>query len=148
MDRRSLISTGDGADLSGERRASRSARYARQIRVIKERRTMTTSTSGGLTVREATERRWARLSMACWFLEARTERPVRLLRTEILLPEVVTLGGRGTWAGARRYNTIGPKAPSVPGDRRDSVGDVEGDQGGNMAVSKVDAEMSAAKAGA
>ena len=36
----------------------------------------------------------------------------------------------------------------MPGDRRDSVGDVEGDQGGNMAVSKVDAEMSAAKAGA
>ena len=115
MDRRSLISTGNGADPSGMRRASGLERYARWSRVIEERRPMTASTSGGMSVREATERRWMISSLACWRLKAQTERPVRLLSTATLPPEVLTLGGRGAWAGVRGCSIIGPEVPSSPG---------------------------------
>ena len=65
----------------------------------------------------------------------------------MLPPEVVTLRGRGTSAGVRGCSTNFPEVPLAPGERRDSVGDGEGDQGVNVAVSKVDAEMSPAEAG-
>ena len=73
MDRRSSVLTGNGAEPSRRRRALRSARYARWSPVIEERRTMTASTSGGLSVRKATERRWTRLSLPSWCIEAQTE---------------------------------------------------------------------------
>ena len=72
---------------------------------------------------------------------------MRLLSAAALPPEVVTLGCRGTWARVKCYSTIVPEVPSSPGDRRDSVGDGEGDQGGNMAGLTVDAEISVADSG-
>ena len=65
----------------------------------------------------------------------------------MLPPEVVTLGGTGDLAGVRGCSTIVPEVPFASVERRDSVGDGEGDQGVNVAVSKVDAEMSPAEAG-
>ena len=64
-----------------------------------------------------------------------------------LPPEVVTLGGRGTWDGVRGCSTIGPEVHSEPVERRDSVVDGEGDRGGTVDGSVVDAEMSVTKAG-
>ena len=87
------------------------------------------------------------MSLACLRLEARTERPVHLLSAVALPSEVVMLGGRGTYARVRCFSTIGPKAPSETGDRRDSVGGVEGGRGVTMDGLEVDAEMSASKAG-
>ena len=50
-------------------------------------------------------------------------------------------------AGVRGCIIIVPEVPLAPGERRDLVDDGEGDQGGNVAVLKVDAYMSAAEAG-
>ena len=63
-----------------------------------------------------------------------------------LPPEVVTLEGRGTWDEFRGCSTISPKVPLEPGDRRDSVGDGEGDRCVTVAGLEVDAEMSVAEA--
>ena len=98
-------------------------------------------------MREATKRRWTRSSLDCWCLEARTEIPVRPLSVEALLPELVTIGGRGTWSGVRGCSTIGPEVPLAPGDRKESVGYGEGDRGGTVDRLAVDAEMSVVKAG-
>ena len=51
-----------------------------------------------------------------------------------------------TWAGVKGCSTIVPKVRLVLGGRRESVGGVEGDQGGTVAGSAVDADISAAKA--
>ena len=144
--------SGDGDEIldvvgqrrpSGRRRALRSARLAARRRVIDERRPTTAATSRGLSVSEATERRWTRSSLACWRLKARTERPVRPLSAAALPMEVATLGGRGTWAGIRGGITVGPEVPSMLGEKRGLEGDGEGTEAG----SAVDAEMSAAEAG-
>ena len=126
MEMRSSMSSGDGAKLSGRRRASRSARLAARSQVINERRSTTASTSGGLSVSEATERRWTRSSLACWRLKARTERPVRPLSAATLPMEVATLGGRKAWAGVRGGITVSPDDPLTLGERRGSEGDEEG----------------------
>ena len=78
-------------------------------------------------MREATERRWTRSSLVCWRLEAQTESPVCPLSAAVLPQELVTLGGRGAWAGFRGCSTIVPEVPLVPVERRDLVGDGEGD---------------------
>ena len=57
------------------------------------------------------------------------------------------LVGRGTWDGVRGCRNIGPKVPSEPGERGDSMGNVEGDKIGTVAGSEVDAEMSTYEAG-
>ena len=101
------------------------------------------STSGELSVSEAMERRCTKSSLACWRLEARTERPVRPLSAAALLMEAATLGGWGTWADVRGGITVGPEVPSTLGKRRGSEGDGEG----TVAGSAVDAEMSAAESG-
>ena len=123
MEKRSSMSSGDGAKPSGRRRSSRSARLAARSREIDARRPMMALTSGGLSVSEATERRWKRSSLACWRPKTRTERPLRLLRVAALPLDVVTLGGRGSWAGVRGGITVGPEGPSTLGGRRGSEGD-------------------------
>ena len=70
---------------------------------------------------------------------------MRLLSAVVLLPEVVVLGGRGAWAKVRGCSTIVPKVLLAPRERRDSVGDGEGDQGGTVAEPAVDVEMFAAE---
>ena len=115
--------------------------------MIEDIRLTTALMSARLPVREATERRWTRSSLAYCCLEERTERPVRPLSAAALLSEVVALRGRGVWSGVRGCSTIGPKVPSAPVDIRDSVGDVEGDLGGTVAGLAVDAEMYAAESG-
>ena len=54
----------EGAKLSGRRRASRLARFFTRIRVIEEISLTKVSASGGMLVREATERMWKRSSLA------------------------------------------------------------------------------------
>ena len=51
-----------------------------------------------------------------------------------------------TWDGVIGCSTIVPKVPLVLGGRSGSVGGVEGDQGGTVAGSAVDADISAAEA--
>ena len=110
--------------------------------MIDKRRQRTASTSGGLSVSKATKRRWTRSSLACWHLNARMERPVRPLSAAMHMMGVVTLGGRGTWAGIRGVITVGPKIFSTLGYKRGLEGGVEG----TVARLEVDADMSAAKA--
>ena len=119
------------------------ARLATRSWGINERRPTTYSTSGGLSVSEVTERRWTRSSLACWRLDARTERPVHPLSEAALPLEAVTLGGRGGWSGVREGITVGPKVPSTLGGRRVSEGDGEV----TVARSEVDADMSTSEAG-
>ena len=141
------MESGDGSELSGRRRASRLAHFAAWSRVIKEIQPTTDSISGGMSVVEATERRWTRSSLACWLLGAWTERPVSSLSAAALPLEMVMLVVRMNWAGVIGCRTIFPKVTLVIGARRDSVGDEEGDQGGTMAESVVYADIYAAEAG-
>ena len=68
---------------------------------------------------------------------------MRPLSAAVLPIEVVTLGGRGAWAGVRGGITVGPEVPSTLGGRRGSESDGED----TVAGSAVDAEISAAEAG-
>ena len=94
-------------------------------------------------VSDAMDKRWTRSSLACWRLEARTERPVRPLSASALPMDLETLSGRGTWAGVKGGITVGPEVPLMLGKRRGSEGDGEG----TVAGSAVDAEISAAEDG-
>ena len=129
------------------RTASRLALFAAQIQVIEYIRPTTASTSGRILVREATERRWTELSLACWRLKVRTERQVRPLSATVLPPEVVILGDRMTCTGVIGCSIIILKVPLVLGRRRNSVGDEEGDKGGTMARSALNADIFAVEAG-
>ena len=95
---------------------------------------------------EAKERRWKRSSLACWRLDACTERPVSPLSAAALQSEVVMLVGRMNWAEFIGCRNIVPKVPLVPGFRRDSVVDGEGGQCVTVAGSTVYADISAAEA--
>ena len=123
MDRRYSISSGDGNKTSGRRRSSRLVRFAAWGLVIKERWLKTASGIGGLSEREATERRRKRSSLDCWLFKALAERPMYPLSAAALPPDMVTIGGRGGWEEVRGCSTIGPEVPLAPGYRRDSVGD-------------------------
>ena len=78
------MSSGDGADPSGRRRDSISARFAAHSREMVERRIEMALTSGGISVRGAMDRRYVRSSLACWRREARAERPERPLSADTL----------------------------------------------------------------
>ena len=56
------------------------------------------------------------------------------------------IGGRGAWSGVRVCSTIGPEVTSAPGERRESVNDVEGDRGGIVDGLAVDADISVVEA--
>ena len=141
------MESGEGSELSGRRRASRLAHFAAWSRVIKEIQPTTDSISGGMSVVEATERRWTRSSLACWLLGMWTERPVISLSAAALPLEMVMLVVRMNWAGVIGCRNIISKVSLVTGVRRDSVGDGEGDQGGIVAGSAVYADIYAAEAG-
>ena len=86
---------GNSAELSGRRRDARLARLAARIQEINERRPKTALKSGGMLVIMAIERRWARLSLACWRLEAQTEMMLHPLRAVAIPLEVFRLSFRG-----------------------------------------------------
>ena len=73
------MSSGDGAELSGRRRASRLAHFFAQSLVIEEIQPTAALASGGMSVREATERIWTKSSLASCRLKARIDMPVRPL---------------------------------------------------------------------
>ena len=93
----------------------RSVRLAAWSQDIDERRTTTALKNGGMSVREAMERMWNRLSLSCWRLEAWTERLVRPLSVAELPLEVVTVvdrplpirpctgGQKAYWGGSRSH---------------------------------------------
>ena len=117
----------NGANMYRSRRASNTARLATRRREIDERRPKMASARGGMSVREAKERRWTKFYLDCWCLEAQMYRPVRLLSAAALPLEVVTFGGRGTWYAVREVITVSPEFPSTLGGRRSSEGDGEVD---------------------
>ena len=135
--------SGDGAEPSGRRRDSSSAHFAACRREMVERRITTASTSGGLSVREAMDRRCVRSSLACWRREAWAEHLERPLSAATLPSEAPTLGGRGAWAGVGGPITVGSKVAGTLAWSRTWGGD----GGGTVAGSAVDAEMYAAEAG-
>ena len=134
------MSSGDSAELYVSRRDSRFALFATRSRVIEYIWPTTASTSGRILMREATESRWTKSSLACWRLKVRTER-------QVIPFSAFTLGGRMTWAGVIGCSTIVHKVSLVLGGRRESVGDGEGDKSGTVAGSALAAEISAAEAG-
>ena len=103
-----------------------------------ERRLTAASTSGGLSVRKAMDRRCVRSSLAFWYREAWADRLECPLCAVTLSTEVPTLGGREVWYGVGGPITFGYKVYGILAWSRTWGGD----GGGTIVGSAVGAEIS------
>ena len=130
--------SGNGADPSGRRRVSRSARFAVLSQEMVVSRQEKASTIGGLPVKYVIYSRCVRSSQACLRREAWAECPQCPPIVDKLPPDPPIIGGRGTWAGVGGTVTAGSVFSGTPVWIRSLVG-VSGDTASGLVA---DVEMS------